>query len=116
VRDFCRPIVGTPIAVRRRMTHDDDDLTNKLLADIHRSLERLAGELTPDRPDLAFALRKEASLIPRPEPAPPARSGPPATCLQLGPLLYRALDEGLVPHRRFDALMVRRVSVMRGRR
>jgi hypothetical protein len=94
------------------MAHDTLD---HLLADIHHSLDRLAEDLSRDRPDLALALRKEATLIPRPERAPPpppprAAFAPraPANCAQLRPLLYRALDEGVLPARRFDALMVRR--------
>jgi hypothetical protein len=88
------------------------DLVNQLLADIHGSLDRLAEDLSRDRPDLADALRKEASLIPRPDPAADARAAPTrTTCQRLGPLLYRALDEGLLTHRRFDALMIRRVHV-----
>jgi hypothetical protein len=101
---------------------DGMDLIAALLTDIHRSIDRLAEDLSRDRPDLASALRKEASLIPKPEevvmPPPPPRQ-PPPTVRQLGPLLYRALDEGLVPHRRFDAIMIRRAraaDVLRGRR
>jgi hypothetical protein len=94
------------------------DLIGQLLDDIHRSIDRLAENLTPDRPDLAAALRKEAALIPRPDLAP-VHPRPPASATQLGPLLYRALDEGLLPHHRFDALMIRRAraaGVLRQRR
>jgi hypothetical protein len=94
------------------------DLIGQLLDDIHRSIDRLAENLTPDRPDLAAALRKEASLIPRPDIAC-AQTKPAASATQLGPLLYRALDEGLLPHRRFDALMIRRAraaGILRQRR
>jgi hypothetical protein len=91
------------------MAHDALD---RLLADIHHSLDRLAEDLSRDRPDLALALRKEATLIPQPERAPQPRAAlapkAPANCAQLRPLLYRALDEGVLPSRRFDALMVRR--------
>jgi len=93
------------------MAHDALDC---LLADIHHSLDRLAEDLSRDRPDLALALRKEATLIPRPERAPPppprvtSAPKPPVNCARLRPLLYRALDEGVLPARRFDALMVRR--------
>jgi hypothetical protein len=96
------------------------DLIGHLLTDIHRSIDRLAEDLSRDRPDLAAALRKEAALIPKPDvapPPPPPRAPPSAT--QLGPLLYRALDEGLLPHQRFDALMVRRAraaGILRNRR
>ena len=94
-------------------------MLNDLLADIHRSLDRLAEDLSRDRPDLASALRKEAALLPRPEAPPPRSSLPlPASCVQLGPLLYRALDEGTLPHRQFDRLMIRRIraaNVMRAR-
>jgi hypothetical protein len=89
------------------------DALDCLLADIHHSLDRLAEDLSRDRPDLALALRKEATLIPRPERAPPplraAAPKGPANCAALRPLLYRALDEGVLKPRRFDALMVRRV-------
>ena len=90
-------------------------MLNDLLADIHRSLDRLAEDLSRDRPDLATALRKEAALLPKPEPSPPRAA---ATCAQLGPLLYRGLDEGLVKPRNFDRLMIRRVraaNVLRAR-
>jgi hypothetical protein len=89
-------------------------MLNDLLADIHRSLDRLAEDLSRDRPDLASALRKEAALLPRPEspPASPARCEP-ANCAQLGPLLYRALDEGVVKPRHFDRLMIRRIRAAR---
>jgi hypothetical protein len=92
-------------------------MLNDLLADIHRSLDRLAEDLSRDRPDLASALRKEAALLPRPEPSP-HQSSSPANCVQLGPLLYRALDEGSLQARQFDRLMIRRVRaahVMRAR-
>lgn len=80
------------------------DLIGQLLTDIHSSIDRLAEDLSRDRPDLAAALRKEAALIPRPEitPSPPAPP-PRAPAARLGPLLYRALDEGILPHQRsFD--------------
>ena len=92
-------------------------MLNDLLADIHRSLDRLAEDLSRDRPDLASALRKEAALLPRPETSP-SRASSPANCVQLGPLLYRALDEGSVKPRQFDRLMIRRIraaNVMRAR-
>ena len=92
-------------------------MLNDLLADIHRSLDRLAEDLSRDRPDLASALRKEAALLPKPEPSQP-RSSSPANCVQLGPLLYRALDEGSLRARQFDRLMIRRIrvaNVMRAR-
>jgi hypothetical protein len=96
------------------------DLIGHLLTDIHRSIDRLAEDLSRDRPDLAAALRKEAALIPKPDVAPPPPSPrAPPSATQLGPLLYRALDEGLLPHQRFDALMVRRAraaGILRNRR
>jgi hypothetical protein len=95
------------------------DLISALLTDIHHSIDRLAEDLSRDRPDLAAALRKEAALIPKPDLPPPPPSLPPPTVTQLRPLLYRALDEGLLPHRRFDALMIRRAraaDVLRARR
>jgi hypothetical protein len=104
---------GTTLAIGGRM-----DMVTQLLTDIHSSIDRLAEDLSRDRPDLAAALRKEASLIPKPEVVPRQLSTPP-TVTQLRPLLYRALDEGLLPHRRFDALMIRRVraaGVLRARR
>ncbi len=81
----------------------------QLLTDLHRSLDRLVEDLTPDQPELAAALRKEAAWIPRPEEviarAPPSSA---SACASLRPLLYEALDAGVVDARRFDALMVRR--------
>jgi hypothetical protein len=96
------------------------DFIGQLLTDIHSSIDRLAEDLSRDRPDLAAALRKEAALIPRPEITPSPPPPPPrAPASRLGPLLYRALDEGILPHQRFDALMVRRAraaDVLRNRR
>jgi hypothetical protein len=81
----------------------------QLLTDLHRSLDRLVEDLAPDQPQLAAALRKEAAWIPRPEEiiaqAPTTGS---SACASLGPLLYEALDAGVVDARQFDALMVRR--------
>jgi hypothetical protein len=86
-----------------------------LLTDLHRSIDRVAEDLAPDRPSLAAALRKRAAYLPRPEEltvGPPPTSGEQA-CAALSPLMYQALDEGVLDAREFDALMVRRARAAR---
>jgi hypothetical protein len=96
---------GTPLAVGADMSNDP---FVALLTDLHRSLDRLAEDLAADRPALAEALRRESAWIPRPDElmATPPPSAAEA-CASLPPLLYQALDAGVVDARRFDALMVR---------
>lgn len=86
----------------------------ELLTQIHRNVDRVCDDLQPDRPDLADALRQHAAWIPRPEELlrgvlPSTR----ASVRRLGPLLYDALDEGLVDARQFDALMIERARAER---
>src|SRR5262245_55763757 len=88
-----------------------------LLTDLHHSLERLADDLSRDEPALANALRRESAWIPRPDEVQSRRpTALPRAARELGPLLYRALDEGVVDARRFDALMVRHVRAKRAMR
>lgn len=86
-----------------------------LLTELHRSIDRVAEELTPDRPDLASALRKQSARFPRPEEL--ARGQTPARSQRasgtLAPLLYHALDEGALDARSFDVLMVQRLRAAR---
>ena len=63
-RDFSSTVNGTGLAMLLGMTNDP---VSALLADLHHSLDRLADDLSRDRPGLAVALRKEAAWIPRPE-------------------------------------------------
>lgn len=85
-----------------------------LLIDLHRSLDRVAEDLQPDRPDLAAALRRQSAWIPRPDiaTAPQPRSVAGA-CAALPPLLYEALDEGVIDARTFDKIMIRRLRAMK---
>jgi hypothetical protein len=87
----------------------------QLLIEIHNNVDLLCEDLEHDRPDLADAIRKHAAWIPRPDElmrgAMPSTTK--ATVRQLGPLLYDALDEGLVDARHFDALMVERAAAER---
>jgi hypothetical protein len=85
-----------------------------LLTDLHRSLDRVADDLTPDRPDLAAALRRQSAWIPRPETVAtaPAPRSTTAACAALPPLLYEALDEGVIDARTFDKLMIRRLRAL----
>ena len=86
----------------------------KLLLEIHHSVELLCEDLQLDRPDLAAAIRDHAAWIPRPdELIRGAQPSTKATVRRLGPLLYDALDEGLVDAQHFDALMVERVRAER---
>ena len=81
----------------------------KLLTDIHHSLDRVCEDLERDRPDLASSLRAHASWIPRPDEL--VRGVPPtatASVRELRPLLYEALDVGVVDARQFDVLMIER--------
>jgi hypothetical protein len=93
-----------------------------LLTELHRSIDRVAEDLSVGRPELAAALRREASWIPRPEEVarhPPPQLAPPdaaRACSALRPLLYDALDEGVVDARRFDSLMLRRARAARALR
>lgn len=87
-----------------------------LLTELHASLDRLAEDLQPDRPELAAALRRQTAWIPRPSEARAhlrqiARRKDP--CATLGPLLYHALDHGVLDARGFDALMIRRTRAAR---
>jgi hypothetical protein len=80
-----------------------------LLLEIHRNVDLLCEDLQTDRPDLAAAIRDHAAWIPRPDDL--LRGALPSTkrsARRLGPLLYDALDEGLVDAHRFDALMLER--------
>ena len=85
-----------------------------LLTEIHRNVDRVCEDLEPDRPDLAEALRQHAAWIPRPEELLagklPATDG---SVRRLGPLLYDALDEGIVDAQHFDALMLERARAAR---
>ena len=86
----------------------------KLLLEIHRNVELLCEDLQTDRPDLAEAIRENAAWIPKPEDL--LRGVPPSTkttVRRLGPLLYDALDEGLVNARQFDALMLAKARAER---
>ncbi len=86
----------------------------ELLTEIHRNVDRVCEDLEPDRPDLAQALRQHAAWIPRPDEL--VRGALPATdgsVRRLGPLLYDALDEGVVDAQHFDALMVERARAER---
>jgi hypothetical protein len=85
-----------------------------LLTEIHRNVDRVCEDLEPDRPDLAEAIRDHAAWIPRPEDL--LRGTLPSTktsVVRLGPLLYDALDEGVVDSRQFDALMLERTRAER---
>ena len=85
-----------------------------LLTEIHRNVDRVCEDLQRDRPDLAQALRDHAAWIPRPDDL--LRGCLPSTktsVRRLGPLLYDALDEGLVGPQQFDALMVERTRAER---
>ncbi len=85
-----------------------------LLNEIHRSVDALCADLQPDRPDLARAIRVHSAWIPPPDQLergvmPPVK----ITVRRLGPLLYDALDEGLVDAHQFDALMLERSRAQR---
>jgi hypothetical protein len=85
-----------------------------LLLEIHRNVDLLCEDLQTDRPDLAKAIRDHAAWIPKPDDllrgASPSTK---ATVRRLGPLLYDALDEGLVDAQQFDALMLERARAER---
>ena len=87
----------------------------QLLIEIHQNVDLLCEDLEQDRPDLADAIRTHAAWIPRPEEllrgALPSTTKAPVE--RLGPLLYDALDEGLVDARQFDALMLERTAAAR---
>jgi hypothetical protein len=79
----------------------DRDL-EELLSHLHQSIDLLATDLSRDRPDLARELRRQTAWIP-----PPERIRPPDRRRRaLKPLLYRALDAGILNDRRFDTFML----------
>lgn len=86
----------------------------KLLLEIHRNVDLLCEDLQEDRPDLADSIREHAAWIPKPDDllrgAMPSTK---ATVRRLGPLLYDALDEGLLDAHHFDALMLERARAER---
>jgi len=85
-----------------------------LLLEIHRNVDLLCEDLQTDRPDLADAIREHAAWIPKPDDLlRGAQPSTKATVRRLGPLLYDALDEGLVDARQFDALMLERARAER---
>ncbi len=85
-----------------------------LLLEIHHNVDLLCEDLQRDRPDLAEAIRDHAAWIPRPDDLlRGAQPSTKATVRRLGPLLYDALDEGLVDARQFDALMLERARAER---
>jgi hypothetical protein len=79
-----------------------------LLRELQSNVDAVCAELL-DRPDLVEAIRVHTSWIP---PRDQLDRGvlPPAKIIvrRLGPLLYDALDEGLVEPHDFDALMIER--------
>jgi hypothetical protein len=86
-----------------------DRALDELLTQLHDNLDRLADDLMRDRPDLANALRVQSAWIPHPRSRRRNRWRPRSArhvCSSLRPLLYRALDEGVLDERRFDTLMV----------
>jgi hypothetical protein len=83
----------------------------QLLLELHQSIDRVARDLSRDRPDLAQALRREAAWIPRPEEILSRPVSTPAReCARIRPLLYNALDSGIIDARRFDQMMLRQVQ------
>jgi hypothetical protein len=101
---------GTPLANTACM-----DTLDTLLHELHQSIDRLADDLALDRPDLATALRRRSESIPRPanRAEPHVSPGARAACMRLYPLLYHALDAGLIEAREFDALMLLRIRAGR---
>lgn len=91
-----------------------DDPLIDLLTEIHHNVDRVCEDLQRDRPDLAAALREHASWIPRPDELERGVLPPTKTSVRrLGPLLYDALDEGVLDARHFDALMLERARAER---
>jgi hypothetical protein len=93
-----------------------ENLIDQLLTELHRSFDLLAEDLMRDRPDLANALRLQTMNIPRPPLTVGERASPPSpetACSELPPLLYGALDAGLVDAREFDRLMVLKTRAAR---
>lgn len=91
-----------------------NDPIAQLLTAIHQNVDALCRDLQHDRPDLAAAVRQRAAAIPRPyEPSPPSTIAPRRSVARLGPLLYDALDEGVIDAREFDRLMLDRQRATR---
>jgi hypothetical protein len=89
------------------------DALLELVAEIHRNVDRVCLDLEGDRPELANALRAQARAIPRPEELVRVVPASNKSVGCLGPLLYDALDEGIVDARQFDALMLARARAER---
>jgi hypothetical protein len=70
-----------------------DETLRRVLAQLQDSLDRLADDLSRDRPDLAAALQQRADHLPPPE------------------LLFAALAAGALDARELDRLLVRRSCV-----
>jgi len=87
-----------------------DDLVRRLLTDLAYNLDRLADQLEPERPALARSLRRESVAATGEEGA---RDAP--TRRPLRPVLYEALDAGVLPASRFDRLMVLEARARRRR-
>ena|GEM_PF-6250755 len=96
------------------------ELISDVLVDLHRSLSILVDDLSSDRPDLAAALAAHAARLPAARPTQPRRTTCSASvaCEQLPPLLYQALDEGVLGAAEFDRLMLRqrRTAAVQGLR
>ncbi len=79
-----------------------------LLAGLHGAIDRVADDLDADQPRLAQALREKAAWIPKPKRRVRIvlTRDTRVACRSIPPLLYNALDHGLVDVDIFDALMV----------
>jgi hypothetical protein len=99
---------GKPVALRAGM--DDDTL----LSDLREAIHRLADAIG-DHPPTAQALGRLADDLPQTRPslrrALAARL--PRNPSRIQPLLWRALDRGLLDGRRFDAAMLARSRAQR---
>jgi hypothetical protein len=96
---------GTALAKRTVMRHR---ALLDLLAGLHRAIDQVADDLDADQPRLAQALRAKATSIPKPKHQVGIvhASDTRVACRCIPPLLYNALDHGLVDVDLFDALMV----------
>ncbi len=85
-----------------------DQRTCKRIGDsLYASIVRLVDDLSPDRPDLARALYSEARRVPLTAARQP-RLGRLYRPAPLRPVLYAALDAGIIDSVAFDRLMIYR--------
>jgi hypothetical protein len=86
----------------------------QILSDLHDAIERLADAMN-DQPPVSRALRRFADQLPSTRPGLRRRLAArmPRNPSAIRPLLWRALDDGVLDAKRFDAAMLMRARAER---